>query len=312
LKNLTEAVERALQSRYTALSSAAEVIRQAQVSSSDAVIEAGPTTMLSSRGEETIAQNRERKIARYRAVMRLSEQGVSVLGIAQTLKMSRMTVYRYLNSEGFPERACGKKRGSALESFVPYIHERDAAGCHNATQIWCEIVKRGYKGKEAMVRRYVRKLRRRLREMPDTEKAKHRRLKTSFATPSAKRAAHLLLQEEAELKEEEKSFIGELMRSNPEVKQVCEMGKRFQEMVKERDGGPFEDWLKEALGCGIKEIAGFADGLRKDLAAVTEALRSEWSNGQTEGQVNRLKLIKRQMYGRAKFDLLKARVLYAA
>ena len=63
---------------------------------------------------------------------------------------------------------------------------------------------------------------------------------------------------------------------------------------------------------GIKELAGFAEGLKKDRDAVVEALRSEWSNGQTEGQINRLKYLKRQMYGRAKFDLLKARVLHTA
>lgn len=273
-----------MQSRHTALSGAAEVIRQAQISSSNAVIEAGPTTMLSSRGEETIAHSRERKLARYREVMRLNKQGVSVLGIAQTLKMSRMTVYRYLNSEGFPERACGKKRGGALEPFASHIHERFAAGCHNATQIWREVVERGYKGKEAMVRRYVRRLRVRVRELTETEKAKQLRLKTSFATPSAKRAAHLLLKEETKLKDEEKSFIGELMRSSPEVKQVGEMGKRFQGMVKGRDEKRFAGWLEEALQSGIKEMAGFADGMKKDLAAVTEALRSQWSNGQTEGQ----------------------------
>lgn len=311
LKNLTEAVERALQSRSTALSSAAEVIRQTQISSSDAVIEAGPTTMLSSRGAETIAHSRERKLARYREVMKLRQQGASVLGIAQTLKMSRMTVYRYLNSEGFPERARGKKRGSCLEPFVSYVHERLAAGCHNATQIWREVVERGYKGKEAMVRRYVRKLRVRMRGLTGTEKAKQLRLKTSFATPSARRAAHLLLKEEAKLRDEEKSFIDELLRSNVEVKRVGETGKQFQEMVKGRDEKRFAGWLEEALASGIKEIVGFADGLKRDLTAVTEAMRSPWSNGQTEGHVNRLKLIKRQMYGRAKFDLLKARVLYA-
>ncbi len=182
-----------MQSRYTALGSAAEVVRQAQISSSEAVIKAGPTTMLSSRGEETIAHSRERKIARYREVMRLNKQGVSVLGIAQALKMSRMTVYRYLNAEGFPERACGKKRGSCLEPFVSYLHERFAAGCHNATPIWREIVERGDSGQEAMVRRYVRRLRVRLRGMTGGEEVKHLRIKTSFATPSAKRAAHLLL-----------------------------------------------------------------------------------------------------------------------
>ncbi len=83
-------------------------------------------------------------------------------------------------------------------------------------------------------------------------------------------------------------------------------------MVKEKDETAFAQWSVDARQGGIKELVGFGDGLQKDREAVVEALRSEWSNGQTEGQINRLKYLKRQMYGRAKFDLLKARVLHAA
>jgi transposase len=266
--------------------------------------------MLSSRNNHQAARNHEREFARYQEVMKLRKQGASILGVAQTLKMSRMTVYRYLRSDSFPERARGKKRRSALEPYLTYIHQRFAAGCDNATQLWREVVARGYTGKPAMVRRYVRRLRVRVRRMPETEK--QLRLKNSFATPSPKRTAHWLLKEEKELEEEERLFINELLCDSPDIKRVGDPGRRFQRMTKERDEKPFAKWLTETLQSGIKGMAGFADGLKKDLNAVTEALGSKWSNGQTEGQINRLKYLKRQMYGRAKLELLKARVLYAA
>lgn len=310
LKNLTEAVERSLQSRYGAIASASQVIRQAQINSSTVVIEAGPTTMLSSRKSRQSDLNRERRLARYQEVMKLHKRGASVLAIAQRLKMSRMTVYRYLNSDGFPERAAGKKRRSVLEPYLAYIHQRFAAGCDNATMLWREIVKQGYKGKPAMVRRYMGKLRVRVRAMSESDKQKQLRLQNSFRTPSAKQAARLLLKEEEKLKEDEKSFVCELLRASTEVKQIQQLGQKFQKMVKEKDENAFQEWLKESVQSGIKELVGFADGLNRDLDAVVQAISSKWSNGQTEGQVNRLKLIKRQMYGRAKLDLLKSRVLY--
>ncbi len=83
-------------------------------------------------------------------------------------------------------------------------------------------------------------------------------------------------------------------------------------MVKERRADLFDDWLLSVEASGIEDLQQWADGLLADEAAVRNALSSEWSNGQVEGQVNRLKTIKRQMYGRAKFDLLRARVLHRA
>ena len=83
-------------------------------------------------------------------------------------------------------------------------------------------------------------------------------------------------------------------------------------MARERTGQGFDAWLARATTSGITELDRFARGLTDDRAAVEAALSLEWSNGQTEGQVNKLKLLKRQMYGRANFDLLRRRVLQAA
>ena len=80
-------------------------------------------------------------------------------------------------------------------------------------------------------------------------------------------------------------------------------------MVRQRQAEKFEAWLLQAAASGIPELVSFVAGLERDKAAVVAALSLPFSNGQVEGQVNRLKLIKRCMYGRAKFDLLRRRVL---
>ena len=127
--------------------------------------------------------------------------------------------------------------------------------------------------------------------------------------PSARRAAWLFLKNAEELTEEERLFVNELLNSAAEIKQAVALTRKFREMVKTRNINLFEEWFREAEKLGTKWKK-FVKGLGQDGQAVKAAITSEWSNGQTAGQVNRLKFLKRQMYGRAKFDLLRARVLY--
>jgi transposase len=99
---------------------------------------------------------------------------------------------------------------------------------------------------------------------------------------------------------------------SPQVRELQRLGVDFQQMVKKKRADLFDAWLKRVAASGVEDLRRWADGLLADEGAVRNALSSPWSNGQVEGQVNRLKTIKRQMYGRAKFDLLRARVLHRA
>jgi len=107
-------------------------------------------------------------------------------------------------------------------------------------------------------------------------------------------------------------YLAKLCKVSPQVGVLQQLGRSFQSLLKERRADLFDDWLKRVAASWIEELQSWADGLLADEGAVRNALSSEWSNGQVEGQVNRLKTIKRQMYGRAKFDLLRARVLHRA
>ena len=108
------------------------------------------------------------------------------------------------------------------------------------------------------------------------------------------------------------AYLTRLREADAAVAAVYDLTQAFATMAREHTGDGLDAWLDEAAVCAAPALGRFANGLRADYDAVRAGLTEEWSNGQTEGQVNKLKLIKRQMYGRAKFDLLRQRVLQAA
>jgi transposase len=115
-----------------------------------------------------------------------------------------------------------------------------------------------------------------------------------------------------QLPEEERDYLRRLCDQEPTIALAYDLAQEFAGMARTRTGHRFDAWLTRATTSGITELDRFARGLTEDRAAVEAGLTLEWSNGQTEGQVNKLKLLKRQMYGRANFDLLRKRVLQAA
>ena len=122
-----------------------------------------------------------------------------------------------------------------------------------------------------------------------------------------------MLKEPAERGPEEQALVRALGDRCAELKTSAELAREFAGLVRRRQAGGWDDWMTKVHGPGVaRELSGFAEGLKQDEAAVKAALSLEWSNGQTEGHINRLKLLKRQMYGRAGFDLLRCRLLQAA
>jgi transposase len=128
--------------------------------------------------------------------------------------------------------------------------------------------------------------------------------------PTPRQATWMLLQLE-ELNDEQRSTMEKLCQLFPQIERARESAREFTRIVRELSRHQFNEWLRSATKGKLKEFESFARGLGEDYEAVINALRYEWSNGQLEGQVNRLKLIKRMMYGRASFDLLRARVLHS-
>lgn len=269
-------------------------------------------------------ERRTSRYARYEEVLALHRQGRSEREIAQTLGVCRNTVHRFLTAEGYPELSDWPKRGSLLDPYNPYLLERVQHGCWQGEQLYQEIKERGYGGSESLLRLFLADLRRRQRGTPaspmqsaenDTRLAsagaippkqpRHRRL-------SASRASWLFVRPPEHLDELQRRQLDQIRLAHPDLETAYQLSQCFVSIVTHRQHTEVDSWLTRAAHCGLPEFRGFARSLRQDYAAVCAACSLPWSQGQVEGQVNRLKLQKRLMFGRGHFDLLRQRVLHRA
>ena len=257
---------------------------------------------------------RERRLARYRQVIALHQQGWSLTAISAQLRVSRPTVRKYVNAGTFPEWPARRTRLSAGTVHATYLQARWDAGCRDATVLWQEMRARGFTGSLRMVQRIVVGWR---VEPARRGRAAHIPGPTpvpappQLRPPSPRQAVWLLLRQSEQLEPAQRMMRARLLAAAPEVRAAVTLLEEFRRVVRERDGAAWEGWLRTAETSPIREVRSFAARLRPDKAAIDAALAYSWSSGQVEGQVTKTKLVKRQMYGRAKFDLLRKRVLLA-
>ncbi|MBA3947829.1 MAG: ISL3 family transposase [Herpetosiphonaceae bacterium] len=273
-----------------------------------------PPAVPSPRAQEQAQQVRAQRLARYEQVCHLHRQGWTITAIAQKVGLERNTVHRFVMAPAFPERQRRPPRGSVLDPFKPYIVQRWNGGCHTGMTIWRELEQQGFPGKRATVFRYVSQLRAahglppKKRRLMTTGQLVERRPPST--TPRS--LAWLVLRRREQLDAGEQQRISQLRHLHPQIDEAVGLTEKFAGLVRERQGGELDDWLERAARSSLAPFRGFARSLRQDHAAVTAGLSLAWSSGPVEGQINRLKVIKRAMFGRAKLDLLEQRVLYAA
>lgn len=254
-------------------------------------------------------QKRDERLALYEQIQQLRHAGWNIARLTHELACNPATIRKYYYATSFPERKPRRLGKSILDPFLPYLEQRFQAGCENAQQLWREIQEQGYLGSNRQVMKWLQL--KRTHTAPTTPHAKLAEYPASpqkSVLPSSKQLAWLLVRDTAVFSPTEHLLLNHL-RQHIELNTVYNLAQRFSHMVKNRAGQPFDTWLTDSEQSGVYQLVTFAMGLRQDAAAVRAALETPWSNGQTEGHVNRLKLIKRQMYGRAKFDLLRLRVI---
>ena len=260
---------------------------------------------------------RPKAIARYQArsqlykqVFHLREQSVSLEQIADSVGKCSRTIRRWLKAGEC--RIITRNRPSDLDHYWSLIVDRCSAGDYSITQLWLELQRQGYCGSEITVRRYLHRKQlpapNRKRFVPNKNTENNQIGRTNqLISP---RTAVLKLLHYEKLKEEEKPIVNQILKASPEIEKAIGLGREFESLITGRNKTKLSEWMKKASVSNIPKIVSFVRGLEQDQAAVQAAVKYEWSQGQTEGQVNRLKLIKRQMYGRANFDLLRARVIH--
>lgn len=261
---------------------------------------------LTSRPKNMDGENERRSL--YQQVVELHKNGLSGRAIARTLGLHRATIRRFIENDEYPARVPRALRPSLLDPYIDYLEKRLREGCWNAGQLWREVRRRGYPGGTKMVSRYVT-ARRVKSPSPSPEQMKPE-IRQPLPVPSVEQVSWWLVLEPGKLKPDEKKFLASLSQVNEQIGELIRLSRELVEIIKQKDEDGLTVWLDRARSSQVKEMRGFAIGIIKDEAAVRQAVTSQWSNGQTEGQVNRLKTIKRQMYGRANFDLLKARVIH--
>jgi transposase len=271
--------------------------------------------------EETSQASREKRLKLYKDVQRLRSQGHNILQIAHMLGIARGTARKNFYAEAFPERAQRKLKPSLLDPYLSFLVERHQAGCENAQQLWREIREQGYPGTARQVSRWMHPRRKKAAPTTPTNYLTQLRCQqaqtepvqmTNSATelPSAKELAWLFIRDPRELTVEHMTNLARISQ-HEQVWTIYPLIQQFVSMVCRRPSTDLDSWLQACADSTVACLQTFAKGIQQDYAAVRAAIQMPWSNGQTEGQVNRLKLIKRQMYGRANFDLLRLRVLAA-
>ena len=220
-----------------------------------------------------------------------------------------MTVYRYLR-EGPPQRkrhsVHGKQR--VLVPYEPYLLKRWDEGCRMATVLWREIRAQGFAHSLTNVQRFVAELR---REGPPAT-GRPRTALTKPHGPPPRLVAAIVLRRPEKRTDEQGAYLKQLRTEDATIATAVDLAEDFLVMLRRREGERLAAWLDTAEASGIGDLARFAAKLRTDQAAVQAGLTLRHSNGQTEGHVTKLKLVKRQGYGRAKVDLLRKRLLRAA
>jgi transposase len=248
---------------------------------------------------------REERLAEYQHVVSLRTLGFSQTAIADQVGVAHSTVSRWLSDGAFPEQK-PRRRKMELDSHMPYLRQRWEAGCHNIAQLYRELVARGYTHSYWSVYEQL------LRFFP--EGRKNPQTPDQLARPPvlARYAVFLFLRRPTEELSLEEQETLELLRSlHPDVNQAYELVQQFVHMLHTRTGEQLDTWLEYVRTSQIHELQSFVVSIERDKAAVVAGLTLTQNNGLVEGKVNKLKLLKRMMYGRAEFPLLRQRVLHA-
>ncbi|QQP93326.1 ISL3 family transposase (plasmid) [Skermanella sp. TT6] len=308
LRNGSDALRGLLDQHHRELRAAARAA--AQPAALAAVVEvpepASPAERPMRTTERRSQAAQERRDARFAEVARLREQGLSLTAIARTIGIERRTVRRWLRAGHAPTWRHADRGTSILDPYKAWLDERWRSGCNNAAALWRELRDRGFAGQYTVVRDWATQRRR--QDPPGDPKGAPGKpaLSKSPEPPTPRRAVRLLTGEADKLSDDDRRFVTALLERSPTIAIAVDLIRRFTTMVKDQMAGALDGWLREAEGSALTS---FATGLRRDEDALRAALTEPWSNGQVEGQVNRLKVIKREMYGRAGFDLLRCRVL---
>ena len=268
--------------------------------------------------EQARVARRAQKLDRYEQIIELHDQGLKAAEIASRTGISGRTVQRWLAHGSFPEARRRRRRPSLIDPYERSVLQWWHEGNRNGLQLYRELITRGYKGSSKAMYNYLATLRTPQSDSLQSIPLKLRRRKSVPLLPpplenfSAQRATWLFVCQPEKLDQIQQEELMRILQASPSAETAYSLAQGFMQMIREHTGQPLESWLNSVEESHLPELKSFARGIQHDKAAVLAGLTLSWSQGPLEGHVNRLKLIKRSMYGRAKLPLLRARVLHVA
>lgn len=293
LKNLGEAVRKQLDREYSVLKELRdEVIAENKLYNDHKhakyqIVKNSPT---------------DRYRERFREVKQLYADGQSILSIAQKFKMSRQTVKKYIAIHSLPK----KSSYNQLDKHLIYIRERLLQDPSlQPGNLWYELQQQGYTGAYTTLSENLKKA-----GVMMGKKSKFTqfpKLSDLLWTPS--KASILFFKDVDALSNKQKNTLVGLCEKSHTLTRALQLVRHFRFLMKTKAGNQLNEWITQAIHSGLKEIGGFAQSMNPDFQAIQNAFNLPWSNGPVEGNVNKIKTLKRQMYGRAGFELLKRRLL---
>jgi transposase len=246
---------------------------------------------------------------------RLHGQAYGIRAIAKLLGLARNTVRRYLKMEEGWHTAPRPKRRSLIDPYRDYLLSRWMQGEHNGNQLTREIHAQGYHGCATLAREVITTLRKTYPEVTAFPRTRPTSMPSPPPTPLASKVSPrqirwLLAKRQEDLDEQEQEKLSRLLETSEEIRLVHQLLQRFLTMLRERQADHLNAWMQEARASKIKELHSFVVGIERDYDAVSAGLSLAWSQGPVEGTVNKLKVHKRLMYGRAGFPLFRQKMLH--
>jgi transposase len=306
LNNLGEALERFVNQHQSALRLAVREDNSCPTVPEQTAVEPAAKPLQLNKAQEQIEHHRAARVARYEKIRRLYNEGHTKKEIAAHMGMGQSTVRMFLRRNEFPERAERPAVVGKLGPFRKHISEWWNDGNRDVKKLCGELKRLGYAGCRSGIYDYVQSFRQ--KNKPPCS------LQAGVGKFSARQIVSSVLRPVRT--PEQQTLLDRLTSKNPLFKMACDLAERFTALIRktprEDAQAPLGIWATDAERSSVPSLASFASGLRADWQAVVAGLSMQWSNGAVEGAINRLKIIKREMYGRANFDLLRKRVLLAS
>ena len=316
VKNLSETLKTALWSYRPELTAATLAQHQAIITACPeevVVVSPMPPVKLSDDRPQRAQLAQERRIEQQKTIKKLSAQQWLQADIAKKVGVSTRTVQRFLAQPDFPEKHLYPVSGESI--LTPYKQQVISwwnAGIRRTSVLMTLLEPLGYTGTRRTLQRYIRCLRSAQGFPPGRARgtksgAKVVDLQAPPLTP--RRAAYLLVLRPENRGAEETELLEQIAKQHPDLMMLFDLTQEFLKLIRQQKGKAFDTWILKALTCKIQPLRKFAEGLMDDYAAVKAAIMTTVSNGPVEGLNNKLKMLKRQMYGRAGLDLLAKRFI---